>query len=267
MTSNESREALRVAQCDREAASAALVHARETADRARDLLEGIVRDGEALEAFALRAAGAMAEAMRAAFLDGTSPPAAMSEKDHSKAAAARASNDLRRQAAEAIVADFAGAERDVEEAVVAARAAVDAAIQAIVRSEIESLAAEWAEIDAKARALRARLGDAYGPTRLLRGLGEDVARAVEQNSHDRVDLGETASVMAVWNDFAAGLAQDPETTISFAPVDRAREDAKAARERSHASDDEIQVQLAQMRARPASPEPDDEWTDHQMAIA
>jgi hypothetical protein len=259
MTNNEARSALKAAQGNLSAAEVALNGARATADRARSMLEEIVREGETLQAAELRAAGAMAEQMRIAFMSGAAPPGPVSEREHSKAAAARATIELRREAAAAIVSDFAGAEHEAEEAVAAARAAVSAAIQAVVRSEIESLAAEWAEIDAKARVLRARLGDAYGPTQRLRGLGEHVARAVEQNSHDRVNLAEIAAVMTSWNDFAAELQSDPEARLDFSPVDRARAEARADRERSHASDAEIQVQLAQFRSRPASPEPD--WLD------
>jgi hypothetical protein len=259
LTNGEAREALKVAQGNLAAAEAALNAAVETADRARALLEGIVRESEALEASALRAAGAMAEAMRAAFLDGTSPPTAMSEKDHAKSAAARAAVELRRQAAEAIVADFAGAQREAEQDVESARAAVGAAIRGILRAEAESITAEWADLDESARAIRVRLGGAYGQAFKL-GLGDMAYRAIELNDCDRVDLGEAAAVADAWNSFAADLAKDSEAKISFEPVDRAREEARAARDRVHASNESIAASLSAFLARPTVVAADS-WAD------
>jgi hypothetical protein len=217
------RETLKAAQGNLVAAEAALSAAVETADRARGLLEGIVREGEALDASALRASGAMAEAMYAAIVNGTEPPAAVSEREHSKAAAARAAIDLRRQAAEAIVADFASAQHEAERDVESARAAVAAAIQAIIRAEAESIIAEWARIDAEARNLRARLGGFYGPIHKLSGLGDIAYRAIELNGHDRVDLAENAAVADAWTAFATDLGKDPDARLDFAPVDHARD--------------------------------------------
>jgi hypothetical protein len=243
MSMNEERAALRCAQGNLVAAEAALTAAVETADRARGLLEGIIRESEALEASALRASGAMAEAMHAAIVNGTEPPAAVSEKDLAKSGAARAAVELRRQAAQAIVADFSHAEHEAAEAVESARAAVDAAVKSILRAEAESITAEWADLDERARAIRVRLGGVYGQAFKL-GLGDTAYRAIQLNDCDRVDLGEASAVSHAWNSFAANLEKDPEATISFAPVDQARELARADRERVHVSTAEI---ISQMR--------------------
>jgi hypothetical protein len=76
-------------------------------------------------------------------------------------------------------------------------------------------------------------------------------------------LATSQAVEGAWSTLAAELQRDFEARIDFSPVDQAREEAKAARERVFASDAEIQAQLAQFRSRPAAPAPADDpcWLD------
>jgi hypothetical protein len=259
MTNNEAREVLRNALGDRAAAEAALGHARETADRARSILEEVVRESERLDAVERRAAEAVENQLRDALRLGNAPPATASDRDATKTAAARAALDVRRSASERIVRDFSQAERDAAEHFQEAQAAVAAAIKAVVRGEAAALAAKWAQVDAEALALRARLGTPYGVLTNVAGLDGDVLRAITANADEGTDLNVNGAVETAWQTLASELQRDPETTIDFSPVDQARAEAKAARERSHASDEEIARQLAQFRARPASSEPD--WLD------
>jgi golgin subfamily B member 1 len=259
MMNNESREALRVALGDREAAEAALAHARETADRARSILEEVVREGERLDAIERRAADALADNMRSSLVSGAPPSAPASDRDVSKSAAARAALDARSAAAQRVVSDFAAAEREAAEAFQDAQAAVSAAVKDVVRSEAARLASRWAAVDQDAHALRARLGSAYGLVSNVGALDAAVLQAINLNTDVRVDMEVNAAVEASWSTLAAELAQNSEAQIDFALVDRVRAEAKANCERAYASDEEIQVQLAQMRARPATPEPD--WLD------
>jgi hypothetical protein len=256
---NEAREALRVALGDREAASAALEHAHETANRARSILEEAVRESEKLDATDRRASEVIENQMRDALRIGHAPPAPASEKDVSKSAAARAALDVRRAAAERVVSDFSAAEREAAEHFQEAQSAVSAAVKGVIRAEAARLAARWAVVDEEARALRARLGAPYGLISQLGALDGEVLRGITANADEPADLAESQAVEGAWASLAAGLQSDPEARIDFGPVDQARESARADRERSHASDEEIARQLAQMRARPASPEPD--WLD------
>jgi hypothetical protein len=263
MTSIESRETLKVALGDRAAAEAALAHAREVSDRARSILEEIVRQGEAIDARMRQSLEALADEMRGAVLTGPAPSVSASDREAAKTEAARAALDARRAAAERVVSDFAAAEREAASTFEEAQAAVAGAIKAVVRGEAAALAAKWAVGDAEARALRARLGVAYGVVSQIGALDDGVLRGITANTDDRTDLEVNAAVEASWSTLAAELQRDPEARIDFGPVDRAREEAKAARSRSHATDEEIQVQLAQFRSRPASPAPADDpcWLD------
>jgi hypothetical protein len=258
--SNEAREALRAALGDREPAEAALAHARETADRARSILEEVVRESERLDAVERRAAEAVENQLRDALRLGNAPPATASDRDATKTAAARTAIDVRRSAAERVVSDFSQAERDAAEAFQDAQASVASAVKNVVRAEAARLAARWSAVDQEARALRARLGVSYGLVSQIGALDGNVLKAIAANSDEGTDLDVNGAVETAWQTLASELQRDPETTIDFGPVDRARAEAKAARSRSHASDEEIARQLAQFRSRPSSPEPAD-WLD------
>jgi hypothetical protein len=255
----EARAALRDAQGNLSAAEAGLVHAREVSDRARSILEEIVRQGEAIDARMRQSSEALADEMRGAVLTGAAPSVSASDREAAKTEAARAALDARRAAAERVVSDFAAAEREAASTFEEAQAAVAGAIKAVVRGEAAALAAKWAVVDAEARALRARLGTPYGVLTNVGALDGDVLRGITANADEPGDLATSQAVEGAWATLAAELQSDPEARIDFVPVDQARAEARAARERSHASDEEITRQLAQMRARPASPAPD--WLD------
>jgi hypothetical protein len=258
--SNE-RETLRNALGDRGAAEAALAHARATADRAREILEEVVREGEKLDADLRRAAEVIENQMRDALRLGNAPPATASDRDVSKSAAARAAIDVRRSAAERVVSDFSHAEHDAAQHFQSAQAAVSAAVKAVVRAEAARLAARWAAVDQEARVLRGKLGSAYGVLTNVAGLDETVLRAISLNSDDRTDLATSQAVEGAWSTLAAELQSDPEARIDFGPVDQARESARADRERVRMSTSDI---IAQLHA-PRAPEPtDDDWKDYDM---
>jgi hypothetical protein len=259
MTNNEARSALRVALGDRDAASTALAHARETAGRAGSILEEIVRESEKLDATERRAAEAIAENMRGAVLTGAAPSVSASDRDTAKSAAARAAIDIRRAAAERVVSDFSHAEREAAEAFQNAQAAVSAAVKAVIRAEAARIAVRWAQVDAEARALRTRLGTPYGVLTNVGALDAAVLQAINLNADDRTDLQVNGAIETAWLTLAAELAQNSEARIDFEPVDEARAEARADRERDRVSTEDI---IAQLRA-PRAPEPADDpcWLD------
>jgi hypothetical protein len=259
MTNNEARAALKVALGDRAAAEAALAHARDVSDRGRAILAGVIAESERLDAIERRAAEVIEAQMRDALRLGNAPPATASDRDVSKNAAARTAIDVRRSASERVVSDFAASERDAAEAFQDAQAAVSAAVKAVVRAEAARLAARWAAVDAEALALRQRLGSPYGLLSNVAGLDADVLRAMTANADEGTVLQVNGAVEGAWQTLAAGLQSDPEARIDFSPVDQARAEAKAARERVFASDAEIQAQLAAFRSRPEPPGP--AWVD------
>jgi hypothetical protein len=257
---NESRETLKVALGDQAAAEAALAHARETADRARGVLAGVIAESERLDAIERRAAEAIENQMRDALRIGHAPSVATSDRDVSKSAAARAAIDVRRAAAERIVSDFSAAEREAAEAFQDAQSAVSAAVKGVIRAEAARLAARWAQVDAAAHVLRGRLGAPYGLLSNVGALDAAVLQAINLNADEPADLAASQAIETAWLTLAAELAQNSEARIDFGPVDQAREEAKAARARSHASDEEIQVQLAQFRSQ-ATPADEPCWLD------
>jgi hypothetical protein len=260
MTNSEAREALRVALGDRAAAEAALAHAREVSDRAREILEGVTRDGEKLDADLRRAAEAVEDQLRGAVLTGAAPSAPASDRDAAKTAAARAAIAVRQQAAERVVSDFAAAERDAAEAFQDAQASVASAVKNVIRSEAARLASRWAVVDEEARALRTRLGAPYGVLTNVGALDDTVLRGITANADDRTDLLVNSAVEASWSSLAAELQSNFEARIDFGPVDQARESARADRERVRVSTSDI---IAQLRA-PRAPEPTDDpcWLDY-----
>jgi hypothetical protein len=260
MTNGEAREALRSAQGNLAAAEAALTAARSTTGRAREILSDAIREGEKFDAQMRQASDVLADKIRGAIEAGSSP--AIPAGDMTKNAAARAAIDLRRTAAARVVSDFSAAEHEAAAVLEEARGAVAGAIKGVLRSEAEAMAARWAAVDAEARVLRSRLGRAYGPISQLGALDDDVSRAIGANNDDAVNLEETAAVAAVWNALAADLAQNSDARLDFGPVDRARESARADRDRVHVSTAEI---IARMRSPMLAVPPEDSWIDRAMA--
>jgi hypothetical protein len=232
--SDNAREALRAALGDRQAAEAALTAARETTGRARLMLEAIVREGEKTDADGRRAADTLADEIRAAIAAGASPPAA----DMSKSAAARSDLDARRAMVERIVAEFTAAEHEAEQALSGATAAVERAVEKVLRSEVETIASRWAKADREARALRLMLGRESDPIWRMNGLSDEAHEALVANARDP-DLGleECRVVRAAWENLAAELATSADARPDFADADREiarlrreREDRQAAQE-------------------------------------
>jgi hypothetical protein len=197
--------------------------------------------------------------MRDALRLGNAPPAPASERDATKTAATRASLDIRRAAAERVVSDFSAAEREAAEAFQDAQASVAAAVKAVVRGEAAALAAKWAQVDAEARDLRTRIGAPYGLLSNVGRLDETVLQAMRLNADDGTDLDVNGAVETAWQTLASELQRDPETTIDFALVDRARAEAKADRKRAHVSTFDIIAQLHAPRA--PAPADDECWID------
>jgi hypothetical protein len=229
---NNEREALRHAQGNLQAAEAALTAARDTAGRARLMLEDVVREGERLEADGRRAAEALEDKIRGAIAAGAAPPAG----DISKSVAARSDLAARRAMVERIVSDYAAGEHEADLALADARAAVDRAVQDVLRSEVEKIAERWTKVEAEARALRIRLGRESEPIWRLSGLSDAAHEALVANARDAgFHFEEARLIREPWEDLAAALVRDPDARPDFAEADRAmaqlrqeREDRQAA---------------------------------------
>jgi hypothetical protein len=223
VTMDDGREALRNAQGNLVAAEVALTAARATTGRARAMLEEIVRESERLDAEARRAADALADKIRSAIEAGAAPPAG----GMSKNAAAGAEVVSRRVVVERIVADFSGAEHHAEEAVESARAAVERAVQDILRLEVEAIAEKWAEADAAARSLRIRLGREGDPVWRVAGESDVARRATNCNFQDAdFDFRQQQAASAPWLAFASALLSDPNARLEFSSADLAIEELR-----------------------------------------
>ena len=98
-----------------------------------------------------------------------------------KTATARATLETRRRSAEQVIAEFAGEEREREEAVARARKAVGEAIRSVLRETAGQISAQWKTVEAEALVLRERLGRINGAVWKLGGLMMPrCARAGEQ---------------------------------------------------------------------------------------
>lgn len=231
LVSNNAREALRHAQGNLAAAEAALQAASATTSRARAMLEEIVREGERLEADGRRAADALEDKIRGAIEAGAPPPAG----DMSKSAA-RSDLDARRAMVERIVADFAAAEHEAELALSGATAVVERAVQDVLRSEVETIAARWAKADREARELRIKLGRESEPIWRLSGLSDAAHEALGANARDAdFRLEESRIMREPWENLAKSLVASADARPDFADADRAiaqlrreREDRQAA---------------------------------------
>jgi hypothetical protein len=202
------REALRMAHEARELAERRFEDARAATDRARSVLTTIIEQAEKADAARRAAIEGHAEKMRAAIVDGREPSFVAMKSPGDDFAA-------RRSVVERIVSDLAGAEIEVARELEEARTTVAECVRTVLRSEAAEIAETWLEADERARALRARLGEHYGPIGRLGRTGATVARAIDLNSQDTVNVLEIQEVNAAWTDFAAALASDADARLPF----------------------------------------------------
>jgi hypothetical protein len=220
---NIARNELRAALARRTAAESAFELAQAATDRARALLEQIVREGEDREAADKRISSTLAADMKAALLASAVLPVAASDKEMAKSAAARATMDARRQAAEQVVTELVADERDCERELSAAKAGVEKAVQDVMLGEAEAIARAWAEADLKARAIRVRLGGLSGDAVWsLSGFSTTVGKALHQNRADReFDSPEGGVVRESWTAFSTELLKNPDAQWDFSATDHA----------------------------------------------
>jgi hypothetical protein len=237
---NTGRDELRHALARRTAAENALESARQASAKGRELIEKITRQAEDIEADSMREAEKIAVEMKAAILSGGAPSMAANDRGTAKNVASRAEFDARRQAAEQVVADLAAEEREREREVSDATVAVEQAVQDVLRTEAEKIAANWEELELKARAIRIRLGGLSGdPIWRVSGLSDRVGRALYLNREDReFDRPESEITRDLWIEFGAALVHDPDAQLTFTASERAiekRAERQAADERYIAS--------------------------------
>jgi hypothetical protein len=168
-------------------------------------------------------------------MTGAAPSVAANDRDGAKNAAARAAIDVRRSAAERIVAEFAGSEHEAAAAFEEAQASVSAAIQVVMRAEASAIAEEWAALEEKARALRARLGNSYAEVSKLGRIDDAVSKAISRIDRENVSLAETVSVTNSWTDFAAELARNPDAKLTFLSPEQVRDREREKSEREIAA--------------------------------
>jgi hypothetical protein len=202
------REALRRAHEARDKAEKRFEDGRSATERARAVLSSVIEQSERADAARRAAIEGQAEKMLAAIVDGREP---------SFVAVKSAGDDFaaRRSVVERIVSDLAGAEQEAARDLEEARAEVAECVRTVLRSEAAEIGETWLEADERARALRARLGEHYGPIGRLGRTGANVARAIDLNSADPVNVREIQEVNAAWTGFAAALASDADARLPF----------------------------------------------------
>ena len=217
---NTARDGLRAALAQRDAAESALESARQASARGRALIETITRQVEELDAASVRVASSMAAEMRAVIAGGSTPSVATNDREKTKNDVARTALDARRQAAEEVVGDFKAEENACEQALSDATAAVERAVEDILRQEVEAIAEKWAEADAAARSLRIRLGREGDPVWTAAGKSDAGRRATGCNFQDAdFDLRQRQAASAPWLDFASALLSDPDARLNFDGAD------------------------------------------------
>jgi hypothetical protein len=228
----EGRDALRHAQSSLAAASAASMAARAATDRARDLVEEITRQLEDAAADAARVSWAAQDRLKAALRSGASPDFAEERRSAGGDVAAKL------EAARLVVADFKAEENDCDQALSDATAAVERAVQAILRVEVEAIAERWAEVELEARALRIKLGREGDPVWRLSGLSDPGIRATAQNYlDDEFDFRERQITSGPWVEFGASLLEDSDARLDFTAADRAIEELRKEREERRAANE------------------------------
>jgi hypothetical protein len=213
MVLNEHREALRRAHEARDKAEKRFEDARSATERARSVLTTVIEQAEKADAAQRQAIADRAEKLCAAIVDGREPSFAAVKSPPGDDFASR------RAVVERIVSDLAGVEREASMLREDARAEVAECARTVLRSEAAEIAETWSEADERARALRVRLGEHYGPIGRLGRAGATVARAIDLNSADPVNVREIQEVNAAWTDFAAGLASDADARLQFGSAD------------------------------------------------
>jgi hypothetical protein len=229
VTMSDAREALKAAHVAREKAERAVEAARAATNRARALLDGVVRDAEDLRALDQQTSSQHAVALKEALRRGDAPPVRKASQRADAAKLAEAEDHVR--AAEAAVAELRSEEVVAEQGVASAREAVGDAVQGTLRATAAQIAQKWAAVHAESRALRERLGPAHGNVSRLRGLDAVTKAAIDANENDPLEYGylqSRARMDACWVDFAASLARDSEALILFEPADDASPVARAA---------------------------------------
>ena len=236
---NTVRDELRDTLARLATAEGALESARQASARGRALIETIAREIEAVEEASMRTSSSLAAEMKAAIASGGTPSVTPNDREMRKSDLARTALDARRQAAEQVVADLAAEERERERELSSAKAAVEQAVQSVLRGEAEKIAASWEEVDLKARAIRIRLGGRSGdPIWRLSGLSDRVGRALYQNSEDRgFDRPQSEIERGPWTNFAAALLRDSDAELDFAAADRAIEEMRKESAERRAADE------------------------------
>jgi hypothetical protein len=244
----EGREELNRAHAARQAAGIALEKARSASGSARLLLADSVRQSEDVEAVEMREATSRFEEMKASLLAGSLPSIAAGDKGRARISAA--AFGVRRQAAEAVVADLAGDERAAEVDLERANEAVAAAIRSLVKAEAEHLAERWTEAEAEARKIRIRLGRDGDPASRLPGFSQKLGRAFYANGADEhFGHGESEIAREPWTRFGADLLSDPNAKLDFGGADRAL-DAALKERKAHRQAEAAFVE--RMRVSPTS---------------
>jgi hypothetical protein len=240
---SKERDELRRALGRRTAAEGALESARAATNRARDLVEEITRQVEDAAADEKRVSWAAQDRLKAALRSGASPDFAEERRS-----AGRDDVAGKLEAARLVVADFKAEEIDCEKALSDATAAVERAVEDVLRSEAEKIAERWAEVDLEARRLRIKLGVQGDPVWTAAGKSAAGRRATSQNFRDgEYGLQEQQAARAPWLEFSSALISDPDVQIDFSEADRALEAMRNERAERRAADE---VFLARLRSGP-----------------
>jgi hypothetical protein len=234
----DARKELRDALAQRATAESALEQARQASARGRALIEAVTRQIEDSEAASIRASSLLAANMKAAVASGRTPSVAGNNHEPAKNVASRSELDIRRQAAEQVVAELAAEEHEREGELSDATAAVGLAVQTILRFEVEKITARWVEVDREARALRIRLGREGDPVWRLAGQSDVGCRATGQNFYDaEFDFRQQQAASTPWIEFCSALISDPNATLDFSAADRAIEEMSNEHAERRAADE------------------------------
>jgi hypothetical protein len=226
----DAREELRRAHAARQAAERAREDSRQAVGRGRELLETVIRDIERLDADERRRADEIADRLRCSISSGTEAELGPSDKIVARNMASRAELETRRTAIERTVSDFAAAEHEAERRVERAKDAVGAAIQDVLRSEVETIVASWMEAERSARTLRIKLGCKGDAVWSLSGHSAAGRRATYQNQEDvEFDFQQRQIASDPWIEFSAALLENANARLGFIPADRAIEDISKER--------------------------------------
>ena len=222
---SKERDELRRTLGRRLAAESAFESARAATNRARDLVEEITRQVEDAAEDEKRVSWAAQDRLKAALRSGASPGDFVEER---RSAGGDVAAKL--EAARLVVADFKAEENACEQALSDATAAVERAVQDVLRVEVEAIAEKWAEVDLEARRLRIKLGAQGDPVWTAAGKSDAGRRATHQNFRDSdFGLQEQQAARAPWLAFSSALISDPDARLDFAAADIALEELRRER--------------------------------------